>query len=186
MNSPISAWNRAVCFVWLVALCGGMIPRPAWAGGVVTGNTDAELRAALAGGGTVTFAFDGTIPLTNTLTIASDTVIDGTGHNVAISGGGAVRILWVNNGANLTLKHVAVLNGYDSGDSGAGLYNLGTAIIADCTFSNNVVANGPVFGGAILHAGSRLQVTGSTFVNNGAAAGGRSVVAFPLEECLGI
>ena len=68
-----------------------LLPVAAWAGGVVTNCTEANLRGAMAGGGTVTFACDGTITLTNTITGDLDVTLDGTGHHVAISGGGAVR-----------------------------------------------------------------------------------------------
>src|SRR6516225_10196985 len=49
-----------------------LLPSLACAGGVVTNCTDAALRAAISGGGTVTFACDGTITLTNTIIVASD------------------------------------------------------------------------------------------------------------------
>jgi hypothetical protein len=38
-----------------------LIPWVGWAGGVVTNCTEADVRAAMAGGGVVTFACDGTI-----------------------------------------------------------------------------------------------------------------------------
>ena len=55
-------------------------PLAAWAGGVVTSCTEAALRAAMAGGGAVTFACDGTITLASTITSASDTTLDATGR----------------------------------------------------------------------------------------------------------
>ena len=66
-------------------LAGG--PWPARAGGVVTDCTEAALRTAMIGGGLVTFTCDGTITLTNTLTVSEDTVLDATGRQVTISGG---------------------------------------------------------------------------------------------------
>ena len=42
-----------------------LLPSAAWAGGVVTNCTEPALRAAMAGGGVVTFACDGTITLAN-------------------------------------------------------------------------------------------------------------------------
>ncbi|HTI97718.1 MAG TPA: choice-of-anchor Q domain-containing protein [Dongiaceae bacterium] len=153
------------------------MPSPVRAGGVVTGNTDAALRTALAGGGTVTFAGDGTITLTNGLSIASDTVIDGTGHHVTISGGGTNQIFNVSAGVSLTLKRLTVADGYadaDFGKLGGALINSGITIIADCTFSNNIATGGTFVGagGAISHAGTRLQISGSTFINNRAMLGG--------------
>jgi hypothetical protein len=69
-----------------------------FAGGVVSNATESALVAAMTGGGTVTFAVDGTISLTSTITVSTNTVIDATGYNVVISGGGAVEILSVNSG----------------------------------------------------------------------------------------
>ena len=54
---------------------------------VVTNSTGAALRAALADGGVVTFACDGTIPLTSTIVITNSTVLDGSAHQVTIRGG---------------------------------------------------------------------------------------------------
>src|SRR3990172_61308 len=80
------------------------------AGGTVTAATEADLRAALVGGGTVTFAVDGTITLTSRLIITNNTVIDGTGHAVTLSGGGAVGVLLVNSGVKLTLSRLTIAN----------------------------------------------------------------------------
>ena len=69
----------------------------------VTNCDEASLRAALASvsvlGGTVNFACDGTIVLTNTITIhATDNMLlDGSGHNVVIAD---------TTGDSLTLKNV--------------------------------------------------------------------------------
>src|SRR5207247_8382022 len=59
----------------------------------VTDCDEPSLRAAVADGGTVTFACDGTITLANTLDITTNTVLDANGHSVTLSGGGAVRLL---------------------------------------------------------------------------------------------
>jgi hypothetical protein len=137
------------------------------AGGTVTSCDEASLRAALAGGGTVTFACDGMIVLANTLVIANNTVLDASGHSITLSGGGSVRVLTV--GANLTLKHLTVADGYLVNGNGAGLYNTGNTIVIDCTFSNNATVNPsgpPGFGGAIAHNGGSLIISGSTFVGN--------------------
>src|SRR5436190_20562726 len=76
------------------------------ASGVVTNCTEADVRAALEGGGAVTFACDGTITLTNTLTIATNTVLDASGRLVVLSGGGVLRPFVVNSGVQFMLKNV--------------------------------------------------------------------------------
>ena len=54
----------------------------AHAGGVVSVCDETHLLAALAGGGTVTFACSGTIILTAEIVIATDTTIDGSGQAI--------------------------------------------------------------------------------------------------------
>src|SRR5687767_6447335 len=105
---------------------------------------EASLRAALAAGGTVTFACDGTIVLTNTLVISQHTVLDGTGHSVVLSGGGLVRPFVVNGGVQFTMKAITVVDGLGI-TRGGGFLNGGTSRLVDCTFSNNVVV-GAVIG----------------------------------------
>src|SRR5688572_23024288 len=132
---------------------------------VVSVCDDASLRTALAGGGTVTFGCDGTIQLTNTLVIAQNTILDGSGHAVVLSGGGLVRPFIVNSGVQLTLKAVTVANGFGSPHAGA-LLNNGSTLLIDCTFSNNLSLGSISFGGAIFHGNGSLGIAGSTFIGN--------------------
>src|SRR6516225_5378868 len=81
----------------LTALAGLALLLP-WTGmgaGTVTNCTEADLRTAMIGGGTVTFACDGTITLANTISNTTDTVLDATGRQIMISGSNAVRIFYV-------------------------------------------------------------------------------------------
>jgi cell division septation protein DedD len=147
----------------LVLLALALPAAPAHAGGIVSVCDEAHLLAALAGGGTVTFACSGTITLTNTITIAADTTIDGSGQAVAISGNNAVRVFRVNEGVTLALDRLTVANGL--GNNGGGIYNdQGAVIISNCIFSNN---NADYFGcgGAIANSGA-LTVTNSNFSGN--------------------
>src|ERR1039457_6089769 len=80
--------------------------------GVVTHTDETTLRNELAGGGTVTFDCDGVIVLSNTIVIATDTVLDGSGHSVTISGNGAIRIFTVNTNVNFVLKNLVLANGF--------------------------------------------------------------------------
>src|SRR5262245_44304772 len=95
---------RFYCTV-MAALC---LASQAWAGGVITSPTESNLRAALAGGGTVTFAVDGTIILSASLVLSDNTTIDGSGHNVTLDGGNVVRILEVDHGISLALKNLTL------------------------------------------------------------------------------
>jgi len=141
----------------------------AFAAGVVTAATESNLRAALAGGGNVTFAVSGTIALTSTLVISNNTVLDASGSSIILSGAGSVGVLFVWPNVNCTLKHLTVADGYGVNLHGAGMYNLGQSRIVDCIFSNNATVNPsgiPGFGGAIGHHGGTLSISGSTFVHN--------------------
>src|SRR3954464_15078588 len=111
---------------------------------------EAGLQAALNAGGNFTFACDGVIGLSHTLTVSRDVVLDGTAHNVSISGSNAVRIFYVSAGVRLTLVNLTLANGRNLGTngigSGSGEPGIGGAVFIDggsadfvgCTFSNNM------------------------------------------------
>ena len=67
-----------MAFAWYVI----SVSYPALAGGTVSNCDQASLEAALTGGGNVTFACSGVIALTNTISIVTNTVLDGTGQSV--------------------------------------------------------------------------------------------------------
>ncbi len=130
---------------------------PAWAGGTVTNLTQAALQTALAGGGTVLFGVSGTLTLTNTLTIAQDTVLDANGLAVTISGGGAGRLFQVATNATFAVNGLTLADGRFVGangadgdppapgqdGSGAGILNLGgTVNLTGCTLTNHFVQGG--------------------------------------------
>ena len=148
----------------LVLLAVGLLPSPAQAGGVVTVCDEAHLLAALAGGGTVTFACSGVITLTNTIMIAADTTIDGSGQDVTISGNDAVRVLAVNSGVTFNLNALTIAHGavgdYEAG-GGISMRD-GTLTVSNSTFAGNS-AHG---GGGIYKAGGAATLTNSTFSGN--------------------
>ena len=64
----------------LIVLAAVMLPSAfVYAGGMVSVCDEAHLRAALTGGGTVTFSCSGTIVLASQVRIANNTTIDGAG-----------------------------------------------------------------------------------------------------------
>ncbi len=138
---------------------------PARAAGVVGSGTpgsctEAALDAALMGGGTVTFdcgPSPATITVSNSFTIATQTVVDGGGL-IALDGGGPTGILMVNAGVSLTLTGITVSGASSAAD--AAIVNQGILAVTDCTFTNNTSS-----AGAIDNL-RRLTVTGSTFSNN--------------------
>ena len=111
------------------------------AAGVVSTCDEASLTTALAGGGTVTFSCSGTITLTSTKTIASNTTLDGAGQSVTISGNNAVRVFIVNPGVTFNLNNITVANGRVAGNGG-GIVNSGTLNVTNSILSGNTANSG--------------------------------------------
>ncbi len=156
----------------------------------------AGLLAAISVGGNVVFDGDGTIQLTQTAAVTQNTVLDGTGHSVTISGNNAVRVFFVSNGIHFTLMNLTVANGYyrgaDSGVNGGagqsvaagGLYNDGGTVgISNCVFTGNSAVGGngqnhnsgadggSASGGAIYNNAGVVSVTNSMFSSNSVTGG---------------
>ena len=135
------------------------------AAGVVAECSESALRAALAGGGTVTFSCSGTITVTNTVIITTPTVIDGTGQQVVLSGGGAVQV--INNRSTTELRRLTIANGYHI--DGGGVHNTATLNVFDCTFRDNVttqVPDVPHDGAGALASQGTLRVERCAFIGN--------------------
>lgn len=182
---------RAFSTASILILCSA--ENSAFCSGVVTNASQAALVHAMAGGGLVTFGFNGTIVLTNRINVATNTILDATGQSVAISGKGAVPILSVAQGVSLALTNLTLENGLALGNEanalgqyeglGGAIYNSGTVWAVDCIFTNNGAegaedsyphAMGPLtpsypgppgLGGAIFNAGS-LIASNCLFVTN--------------------
>src|SRR3974390_1918780 len=95
-------------------------------GGTVNNLTQADLEAALAGGGTVLFGTNGTLTLTNTITVALDTTLDANGNAVIISGGNSIRLFQVASNVTFAMKGLTLSDGQvvaATGDAfGAGIW----------------------------------------------------------------
>jgi hypothetical protein len=133
------------------------LPHVVFSGGVVNAATDAVLRTALAGGGTVTFNCEGTITLTGAIAIASSTVINAAGHTITISGGNAVQLFSVNSGVNASFINLTLANGLAAGSNGVA--------------GPPVTDSQPGMGGAIFNNGGTVALTGCTVVSNNAVGG---------------
>ena len=105
----------------------------------------------------MTFSCSGTIPLSATITIATDTTIDGSGQTVTISGNNAVRVFTVNSGVAFNLNGLTVANGIMVFTIVCGIVNNGgTVSVSNSTFSGCT---------GIQNEGT-LVVTNSTFSRN--------------------
>ena len=157
--------KHLIALLFMLALT--TTPSPAHAGGVVSVCDEAHLRTALAGGGSVTFACNGTITLAATIAIAANATIDGSGRSVTISGNHTVGVFYVNPGIALNLNVLTIANG-NAGDGG-GIYNDGgTVTVSDSTFSDNSAGS---VGGAISNLGT-VTVSDCMFTGNSADGGG--------------
>ena len=164
---------------WYLSTVFALLLRSALAGGTVNNCTETDLQIAMAGGGTVLFACDGTITLSGTITVSQKTVLDANGRSVVISGGQSVRLFQVNNGVSFSVNGLTLANGAYAGANGvnadpappggdgfgACIYNQsGLVSLSSCTITNHLVRGG--------NAGQ--DVTNNSFNN---AKGGRALGA---------
>ena len=189
-----------------------LLPLIGHASGTVTNLNWLDLDAALAGGGTVTIACDGVIykPYSESDSITTNTVIDATGHHITLDGwsGWGGQMFNVSTGATLTLNNLTVADSFVNftvndvliapavTNGGGAIYNQGTLVINNCTFTNNYAlglngtnganginvasgtagngtagtAGGNISGGVIYNQGT-LTVNNGIFDNNAAIGG---------------
>jgi hypothetical protein len=157
--------------------------------GTAASCTESALANRLSGGGTVTFNC-GNVPVTIRLTspqnIAANTVLDGTGQQITLSGGGANQLFVVKVGKTFTVRNLTFRDARATSDwsverlGGSVIQGEWTANINiyNSTFLNNVYTgqgNGSFDeGGAVyIHTGT-LEIDNSVFIGNSAqkAAGG--------------
>jgi predicted outer membrane repeat protein len=183
LKSPRSTCLAVGLVMGLLAFA--VMPSTAAAGGVVgkgtsASCTEAALKAAVAGGGTVTFncGSSATITLTNDVVVSKDTVIDGGGR-VTISGNNVTRVFRTDNYVKFTVQNLTIQNGKEPGSdsAGGGIYGgwRGSVTVINCTFQNNDGTAGKqeAGGGAIsVKAGSTLTVRDSRFTGNKGINGG--------------
>ncbi|MCB0186453.1 MAG: right-handed parallel beta-helix repeat-containing protein, partial [Caldilineaceae bacterium] len=134
-------------------------PLPLHAAGVVSTCDETNLRTALAGGGTVSFACSGVITLTQTIEVVTATTIDGAGQQVTLSGGGKLPVFEVAEDATLAVTNLTIADGF--GATGGGITNRGVVTVTNSTLAGN----GSYGGGAIANSGT-LTVINSTFADN--------------------
>ena len=132
-----------------------------------------EIILAAGAGDTVVFSCSGTITLAETLGIGQDLTLDGAGQSVTISGGGDVRVFFVDNWlATFNLQNLTVANGFANSNGGGGVRNLGILNVTNVTFSDNVAAGNA--GGGIVNS-RVLTVTNSTFTSNSTTSSGGGI-----------
>jgi hypothetical protein len=157
--------------------------------GTAASCTATALQAAATGGGVIVFdcgAAPVTITVSSQITFTKETVLDGGGL-VALSGGNASRILYLDSGYDQSTPRLTVqrltfrdgnspASGVDTAQGGAAIYRDGGSLtVINSVFENN---HGPatgqdVAGGAIYgFGGGETIVVGSSFTNNACSDGG--------------
>ena len=192
--------NRVVLLSVLLLAPALAEKESAVAGGIVTNCTETALYTAMIGGGHVLLSCDSTITLSQTIVVAKDMTLDGTGHSAGLAGSAFAasgRLFQVRPGVRLTVRNltlsggiVAATNiiGHADGEAafGAAIYNEGGVVTLDgCTLSNHQVTGGAAhetengdggnggsgLGAAIYNLGGQLIVTNTTFSGNSAQGG---------------
>ena len=75
-------------------------------------------------------------PLANTITNEGDTTLDGSGHQVSISGNKAVRVFQVNTNVSFTVVDLTIAEGTSVG--GSAILNLGGSVnLTGVSFRSN-------------------------------------------------
>jgi hypothetical protein len=179
-SAGINSWTRhgrtqILPTALLVALAMAFAPATR-AAGVVSVCDETHLRAALAGGGAVTFTCSGTITLASTIAILVDTTIDGSGQTVTISGGKAVGVFTVGS-AFPPVTVIVSLNNLTIADGiagvGGGVANFNSLLkVTNSTFSGNFAQ---FFGGGIFSYHAPVLVSNSTFSGNHAQQSGGGI-----------
>ena len=185
----VPPWQAGVYSVIVTNAYGAVTSSPAMLS-LVPSNTvpmasEAVLRTAIATGlSPVSFACDGTITLSSMITIATNTVLDGSGHQIIISGGNLVRIFEVANNVSFTLIDLTIANGLDTDGFGGGICNFGTLTATNCQFIANCAQGAPGltgdlgdgdpghngYGGAVYNFGT-LNIVDCSFAGNSARGG---------------
>jgi hypothetical protein len=131
------------------------------AGGVVTNTDEVSLDQALQGGGVVTIAVDGIIPITTPKRIQINTVIDATGHQVSLRGAATNRLIEVSSNTSLFLVGLTLNGGSVVGQAGVN----GSA--GDPGTSGQSGAGGAVY----VNRGANLHAVSTVFATNAVTGG---------------
>lgn len=135
--------------------------------------SEPALTAAVAAGGEVTFACDGSIPLTSALVITQQVTLDGAGRAVTLSGRGLNRLFEVRTNGSLTLRRLVLADGWTTNLYGGAISNAGVLTLEQCVVTNHTAQFlGPpatprqAYGGAIYSARGAVVLTGCRLVAN--------------------
>ncbi|HUC85240.1 MAG TPA: choice-of-anchor Q domain-containing protein, partial [Candidatus Acidoferrales bacterium] len=111
--------------------------------------------------------------------ITNHVILDGSGVAATISGGNAVQLFYVTEGANLTISNLTLANGSATNTltDGGAIYNAGGNVwLVGCTLTNNLAqssaVNGLSRGGALFNNGGVASLYQCVITGNSAIGGG--------------
>jgi hypothetical protein len=139
--------------------------------------TEASLRAAINAGGWVSINCNGTITLSNTISINSNVILDAKNVSMTINGGNAVRLFYVAPGVSFTATNLTLANGYVTGSpaDGAAIYDDGgiVKLVSSTLVNNQTLASYGALarGGAIFNKNGSLSLYSCSISSNAANGG---------------
>ena len=150
----------------VLVLLGLLLPGRA---AVVSNLTQAAFEAAVAQGGTVTFASSGTINLTNQVLVLRDTIIDARGvASLILNATATNRLFYVTNGVQFTVIATSLRNG--RAPFGGAIWNDGgTLLLRSLVVSGNqaIGRDGTNGFAAGEHASSGAEARGGAIYSSG-------------------
>ena len=87
---------------------------------LVYAPNEVGLLAAISLGGWVGLQFNGTLTLTNPISITNDVVLDGSRFGATLSGGNTAQLFYVATGASLILSNLTLANGLVTNERSGG------------------------------------------------------------------
>lgn len=127
----------------------------------LTNNSLSAFTSALANGGLINLAFNGTITATNTFQVNSNTTLNAAGFTVTISGGNSNRIFTVATNITFSATNLVIAFGNSRGANGsAGANGTGSGVNG-----GNGTAGNDGLGGAVYNQGTNYFVNCSFLTN---------------------
>lgn len=142
------------CILGAVILVGSFPWQVMRADTTISNCVESALDSALARGGRITFTCGGTINVTSTKIIVTDTILDASAAGGTIGTTSGIRLFTVSPGASLTIIGLTLSNGAFAGVNGT-----------------NGSGGGWAFGGAIYNNGGSFLASSTTFLSNSVTGG---------------
>ena len=179
-SARIQARTLAVLFALLVLL-GAHVP-PAHAAGVIVNCTPSVIQSAISNGGEWHFnCGTDTIPFAEnqmlTIPAGATVILDGD-NAITIDGQYLTRLIWVAEGAALTLREITITHGWSGTDNdGGAIVNYGSLTLDHATLTENS-SDTSGSGGALISFGT-LSILNSALTFNNAGNGGAIYAKWP-------